>query len=232
MKWVVWNVYLIGNSIFCDSWREFLNYYTRLQISGEKMFDWVLSAPYHGSGSKKSLFFGKFGVFCFLETPVLRFALLPYYRRLLYELNIKFVNTVLSWWYSLMLLSLFQRLLVFTLYCQKHTERKQNNNKWTYIRNCVNRNGNNAKIMLIVIRRRDNSCPKNPHPHYYFFSTYIVHICQSSWLKAQKITKIPRSNARPIYVKCQRGSKSAICYLGWILHVPFPWISKISRVAI
>ena len=26
-------------------------------------------------------FFGKFGVFCFLETSVLRFALLPYYRR-------------------------------------------------------------------------------------------------------------------------------------------------------
>ena len=26
-------------------------------------------------------FFGNFGVLCFLETPVLRFALLPYYRR-------------------------------------------------------------------------------------------------------------------------------------------------------
>ena len=25
--------------------------------------------------------FGKFGVLCFLETPVLRFSLLPYYRR-------------------------------------------------------------------------------------------------------------------------------------------------------
>ena len=31
-----------------------------------------------GSGGKKCSFFGKFGVFCFLETPVLR---LPYYRR-------------------------------------------------------------------------------------------------------------------------------------------------------
>ena len=30
---------------------------------------------------KKCLFFGNFGVLCFLETPVLRFALLPYYRR-------------------------------------------------------------------------------------------------------------------------------------------------------
>ena len=33
------------------------------------------------SGGKKCSFFGKFGVFCFLVTPVLRFALLPYYRR-------------------------------------------------------------------------------------------------------------------------------------------------------
>ena len=33
------------------------------------------------SGGKKCSFFGKFGVLCFLETPVLRFALLPYYRR-------------------------------------------------------------------------------------------------------------------------------------------------------
>ena len=30
---------------------------------------------------KKCLFFGKLGVFCFLETHVLRFDLLPYYRR-------------------------------------------------------------------------------------------------------------------------------------------------------
>ena len=33
------------------------------------------------SGGKKCSFFGKFGVLCFLETPVFRFALLPYYRR-------------------------------------------------------------------------------------------------------------------------------------------------------
>ena len=32
------------------------------------------------SGGTKCLFFGKFGVLCFLETSVLRFALLPYYR--------------------------------------------------------------------------------------------------------------------------------------------------------
>ena len=30
---------------------------------------------------KKCLFFGNFGVLCFLETPVLRFAFLPYYRQ-------------------------------------------------------------------------------------------------------------------------------------------------------
>ena len=33
------------------------------------------------SGGKKCSFFGKFGVLCFLVTPVLRFALLPYYQR-------------------------------------------------------------------------------------------------------------------------------------------------------
>ena len=33
------------------------------------------------SGDKKCLFFGNFGVLCFLETPVLRFAILRYYRR-------------------------------------------------------------------------------------------------------------------------------------------------------
>ena len=35
------------------------------------------------SGDKKCSFFGKFGMLCFLETPVLTFALLPYYRRVL-----------------------------------------------------------------------------------------------------------------------------------------------------
>ena len=29
------------------------------------------------------MFFGKFGVLCLLETPVLRLALLPYYRRVM-----------------------------------------------------------------------------------------------------------------------------------------------------
>ena len=34
------------------------------------------------SGGKKCSFFGKFGILCFLVTPVLRFALLLYYRPL------------------------------------------------------------------------------------------------------------------------------------------------------
>ena len=34
------------------------------------------------SGKKKCSFFGKFGVLCFLVTPVLKFALLPYYQRI------------------------------------------------------------------------------------------------------------------------------------------------------
>ena len=35
------------------------------------------------SGSLKCSFFGKFGLLCFLETTVLRFALLPYYGQIL-----------------------------------------------------------------------------------------------------------------------------------------------------
>ena len=34
------------------------------------------------SGGKKCSFFGKFGVLCFLETPVLRFTLSPYYQQI------------------------------------------------------------------------------------------------------------------------------------------------------
>ena len=41
-------------------------------------------------GGKKCSFFGKLDVFCFLATPVLRFDLLPYYRR-----NVE--NAVLGW---------------------------------------------------------------------------------------------------------------------------------------
>ena len=37
------------------------------------------------SGGKKCLFFGKFPVSCFLVMPVLRLALLPYYRQYLVE---------------------------------------------------------------------------------------------------------------------------------------------------
>ena len=36
-------------------------------------------------------FFEKFGVLCFLETPVLRFALLPYYQRIVVVCKISFV---------------------------------------------------------------------------------------------------------------------------------------------
>ena len=39
------------------------------------------------SGGKKCLFFGKFGVLCFLETPVLRFANLPHNRRLGFKME-------------------------------------------------------------------------------------------------------------------------------------------------
>ena len=39
------------------------------------------------SWGEKCSFFGKFDVLCFLEAPVLRFALLPYYRRSINQRN-------------------------------------------------------------------------------------------------------------------------------------------------
>ena len=46
------------------------------------------------SGGKKCSFFGKFGMFCFLETPALKFDLLPYYRRVVvtYPLYLSFAD--------------------------------------------------------------------------------------------------------------------------------------------
>ena len=41
------------------------------------------------SGGKKCSFFGKFGLLCFLETPILRFTLFAYYRR--------FIKTCCLW---------------------------------------------------------------------------------------------------------------------------------------
>ena len=44
------------------------------------------------SGGKKCSFLEKFGMLCFLETPVLRFALLPYYRQIIASSIIKVKN--------------------------------------------------------------------------------------------------------------------------------------------
>ena len=43
------------------------------------------------SGGKKWTFFGKLGAFCFLEKLVLRFALLPHYRRININENVTFL---------------------------------------------------------------------------------------------------------------------------------------------
>ena len=48
------------------------------------------------SGGKKCSLFGKFGVLFFLETPVLRFAILPYYRRI-FQNEWKFLLLDHSW---------------------------------------------------------------------------------------------------------------------------------------
>ena len=58
------------------------------------------------SGGKKCLFFGNFGVLCFLEIPVLRFALLPYYRGIgesVLFCNLKAFVTSLILWYLILL---------------------------------------------------------------------------------------------------------------------------------
>ena len=44
------------------------------------------------SEGKKCLFYGNVGALCFLETPVLKFVLLPYYRR--YRVHPNLANTI------------------------------------------------------------------------------------------------------------------------------------------
>ena len=50
----------------------------------------LLTPDTHTQGVKNVRFLRKFGVLCFLETPVLRFILLPYYRRADSDLVLKF----------------------------------------------------------------------------------------------------------------------------------------------
>ena len=47
---------------------------------------------YRVSVGKKFLFFGKIGKLCFIESPVLRFALLPYYRRNSIKTDLRKIN--------------------------------------------------------------------------------------------------------------------------------------------
>ena len=64
--------------IFCCK----LKSYHGLKIHIQLTFTWSQDTYVCVSGGKECSFFGKFGMLCFLETPVLRFALLPYYRRI------------------------------------------------------------------------------------------------------------------------------------------------------
>ena len=63
------------------------------------------------SWGEKCSFFGKFDVLCFLEAPVLRFALLPYYRRIQYFQNLSHTTknlllfTVVKLWTPPLLMS-------------------------------------------------------------------------------------------------------------------------------
>ena len=72
------------------------------------------------SGGKKCSFYGKFGVLCFLETPVLKFALLAYYRRFVLHENLyplfshQFTTPCYgSGGLSLMFRKMFKKLLLF-----------------------------------------------------------------------------------------------------------------------
>ena len=60
----------------------------------------VIRSLFWWSKGKKWSFFGKFGVLCFLLTPVLTFALLPYYRRISVWWNID-LNPFL-WQYTIL----------------------------------------------------------------------------------------------------------------------------------
>ena len=72
------------------------------KISGKKNF-----LPPDTHTCVKCLFFGNFGVLCFLETPVLRFALLPYSRRTSgFQLNIIYLLVRHCTLYSFKLLGL------------------------------------------------------------------------------------------------------------------------------
>ena len=50
------------------------------------------------SADKKCSFFGKFGILCFLETPMSRFNLLPYYRQLVMKQASEFIENHELYW--------------------------------------------------------------------------------------------------------------------------------------
>ena len=72
----------IVNGFSLHNNNELFGYFmTLLSIATWKYILMIVSTYVCVSRGKKCLFFGKFGMLCFLETAVLRFALLPYYRR-------------------------------------------------------------------------------------------------------------------------------------------------------
>ena len=72
----------VGNSFLCKLWYHYYLYQKGLVTPDHEIAAYTMTNTYVCvSGGKKYSFFGKFGELFFLETPVLRFALLPYYRR-------------------------------------------------------------------------------------------------------------------------------------------------------
>ena len=86
------NTHIVGNKANGESQNGCFKKTKHAKFSGKQTF---LPPEMHTymcvSVGKKYSSFGKFDLLCFLGTPVLRFALLPYYRRNILELLVTFI---------------------------------------------------------------------------------------------------------------------------------------------
>ena len=79
-----------------------------IEYAGDKVKRWISKRVFQEnkprqtfrvSGGKKYLFFRNFEALCFLETPVLRFSLLPYYRRFVVFIAVFIQLDILDWFF-------------------------------------------------------------------------------------------------------------------------------------
>ena len=87
---------------FNHNFRHCINPFSSFSLSVENTFTFSViifhckDKPCVSGGKKRSLF-GKFRVLCILVTSVLRFALLPYYRRVVYHFCVGGWKTFYGW---------------------------------------------------------------------------------------------------------------------------------------